>query len=375
MELCHPLTVRILITNNSLAGRSGTELYVRDLALQLRALGHEPVAWSTSLGDVADELKAAGIPVTDDLAQLPFQPDIIHGQHHLDTMTALLTLPGIPAVYFCHGALPWEEMPPVFPRIHRYVAVDRPCHERIVQEAGISPEKITTLLNFVDLERFQPRPPLPDRPRRALVFSNYARRNHTLRIIHETCAEHGITLDVVGSSADNATAAPEKILPQYDLVFAKARAALEAMATGCAVIVWHTSGCGPLVTTQGFERLRAYNFGFRTADQPVTRQFLSGQIAGYNAADAAAVSRLVRSQADMRATVDRIVRIYEDALAEHRQQPPNPAAEMRAAGLYWQRMVPLIKHGPKSLPALARKNQYEKIARMADRLARWLRAR
>ena len=83
----------------------------------------------------------------------------------------------------------------------------------------------------------------------------------------------------------------------------------------------------------------------------------------------------MRSQADMRATVNRIVGIYEEVLAEHRQQQPDSAAEMRAAGRYWQRMVPLIKHGPKSLPVVARKNRYEKIARMADKVARWVRAR
>src|SRR2546430_4332475 len=32
---------------------------------------------------------------------------------------------------FCHGWLPWEETPPHFPRILRYVAVDHTCRDRL----------------------------------------------------------------------------------------------------------------------------------------------------------------------------------------------------------------------------------------------------
>lgn len=365
--------MRILITNNTLGGRMGTEMYVRDLALRLRALGHEPMAWSTGLGEVADELRSYGIPVTDDLAQLPFPPDIIHGQHHLDTMTALLALPGVPAVYFCHGAVPWEEIPPVFPRIYRYVAVDQACRERIVNECQIDDAKTVTLMNFVDLERFQPRPPLPEKLRRALVFSNYARKNDALEIIRAVCASRGIALDVVGVGAGNTTAAPEKILSQYDLVFAKGRSALESMAVGCAVIVWGGADAGPLVTSGEFEQLRVFNFGYRTTTQPLTKKFISGQLARYDAADAAAVSRKVRAQADMRDTVDQIVRIYETVLAKHKQKSSDPAAEALAAAVYWQKILPLIKHGPKPVPRAARSKFREQLARKTEKLTRWLR--
>ena len=366
--------MRVLFTNNALTGRSGTELYVSDVARRLLALGHKPMAWSTSIGGLSDELKAAGIPVVDNLAKLPFQPDIIHGQHHLDTMTALQCLPGVPAVYVCHGAQPWEERPPLFPRIYRYVAVDQACYERIVNECGIDAAKTSIVLNFVDLERFQPRPPLPAKPRRALIFSNLARRNRTFKTIRDACAKNGISVEIVGVSAQNISHAPEKILPQYDLVFAKGRAALEAMAVGCSVIVWNTNGCGPMVTTGEFDRLRALNFGYRTCTEPVSAKYISAQIARYDAADAAAVTRKLRAQTDLRGSVDQIVRIYESVLAEHQQTASDPAAESRAAGLYWQRLVPLIKHHPKSIPPPSKRARYgEKIAQKAEKLARWLR--
>ncbi len=49
--------MRILLTNNSLGGRAGTELYVRDIAIELMRRGHRPVAYSTKLGTVAEELR------------------------------------------------------------------------------------------------------------------------------------------------------------------------------------------------------------------------------------------------------------------------------------------------------------------------------
>ena len=53
-------------------------------------------------------------------------------------MTAPLRFPGVPAVYVYHGWRPWEEAPPRFPRILRYIAVSRPCRDRLVFEHAIA---------------------------------------------------------------------------------------------------------------------------------------------------------------------------------------------------------------------------------------------
>jgi len=76
--------MRILITNNTLSNRAGTELYVRDLAVALLKRGHQPIAYSTRLGSVAEELRRATVPVINDLDSLSAAPDLIHGQHHLE---------------------------------------------------------------------------------------------------------------------------------------------------------------------------------------------------------------------------------------------------------------------------------------------------
>jgi hypothetical protein len=336
--------LRILLTNRSLDQRAGSELYLFELATRLLARGHSPVAYSPRLGRVAAALRSATIPVVDDLGAVGEPPDLIHGQHHLAAMTALLHFPGVPALFVCHGWQPWEETPPRFPRIRRYVAVDFTTRERLVSEAGIPPERVEVVLNFVDLERFRPRPPLPAKPRRALVFSNQASEHTFLPIVREACERFGIALDVAGVAAGGPAERPEELLPGYDLVFAKGRAALEGMAVGAAVVLCDQAGAGPLVTSGELDRLRPLNFGIRTLCNPMNADFLASQIGRYDPADAAEVSRRLRSMAGIEEAVDRMTGLYEKVLAEHREKGnPLPEEESRAAAAYLRWLSPYIE--------------------------------
>src|SRR5579862_4781542 len=114
--------MRILLTNTILGTRGGSESFVRDLARGLQAFGHSVMAYSSDPKHQERLLESDVIPVATDLERLPFAPDVIHGQHHLDAMTAIAGLPGVPALYHCHGAV-WREAIPAHPRIHRYLAV------------------------------------------------------------------------------------------------------------------------------------------------------------------------------------------------------------------------------------------------------------
>jgi hypothetical protein len=335
------VSLKILLTNNTLAGRAGTELYVRDVAVELLKRGHTPVAFSTLLGAVAEELRAATVPVVEHLDSLATPPDLIHGHHHLETMTALLHFPGVPAIYFCHGWLPWEELPPKFPRIVRYVAVDETCRDRLVHEHAIPEDRVRLILNFVDLKRFKPRGRLPEKPTRALVFSNNATENTNLPPVRQACMAANVELDVIGRGVENPTERPEDVLPNYDLVFAKGRAALEALSVGAAVVLFDAAGVGPMVTTANMRKLRTLNFGIRTLQNPLDPDALIQQIARYNASDATQVSSWVRQNVGMDSAVDRLLEVYRDVLEEYQQcARSNAAAELRAASDYLRHWIP-----------------------------------
>ena len=48
-------TLCVLLTNNALANRAGSETYLRDVALSLLRRGHRPVAFSVVHGAVAED--------------------------------------------------------------------------------------------------------------------------------------------------------------------------------------------------------------------------------------------------------------------------------------------------------------------------------
>ena len=326
--------LRVLLTNNTLASRAGTECYIKDIALELLERGHNPIAYSSDLGDVANELRQLTIPVISDLDQISEPPDIIHGHHHLDTISALLKFPSVPAVYVCHGWLPWQEDPPIFPRIHSYIAVDDLCQERLISEAGIPKERVKVIYNFADKERFQQRSPLPEKPLRALLYSNGASPD----IIREACSAHNIRLDCVGGSF-GVTERPEEMLYKYDIVFAKARAAIEALVTGCAVILYDVSGTGGLVTTENLEHYRSLNFGVRCLQRNVsTLEFISQEISKYSAEDSEKITNIMRQEADFSKAFAGIFETYKQVIELHKNYVVDLKAESIAVSKYFSRL-------------------------------------
>jgi hypothetical protein len=332
--------LRVLITNFSLIAWSGTETYVRDLALALLRRGHAPVVYCPNQGAVAEALRAATVPVIDTLEALGEAPDVIHAHHHPETMTALLHFPGVPALFVCHGRLAWHDAPPHFPRIRRYVAVDDTCRERFLYEHGIPPERVAVVLNAVDLSRFPPRGSLPERPRRALLFSHYASEQTHLPAVREACARAGLSLDVMGLGVGNICSRPEAVLGEYDLVFAKARCAVEALAVGAAVVLCDSSGVGGMVTRATVARWRRFNLGCRLLQQPVTPDVLLREIGRYDRADAAEVSRYVRAEAGLEPMVESLLPLYREVIAEQRQTASDPQEEARAAAAYLRWLTP-----------------------------------
>ena len=303
------------------------------------------MAYSTRLGEVASELRAATVPVISKLESLGEAPDIIHGHHHYETLSALLHFPETPAISYCHGWLPWEEAPLRFPRILRYVAVDEVCRERLIAEGGIAPGNIRLLLNFFDAALFPARAPLPRKPETALAFSNLFSENTGLPVLREACRRHGVELHVAGIAAGKAEANTGSMLAKYDLVFAKARAAIEAMAVGSAVVLCTPGRMGGMVKVQNFDHARRLNFGIRTLSRPLDVDALTNEIHEYNAADAMAVSATVRASCELKPAVDQLVNLYREVIAEASQAPLKVSiAADQAAARYLEECAPQYKH-------------------------------
>jgi hypothetical protein len=283
----------------------------------MQKAGHAPMIWAPLVDpSVASQVVASGIPVVSRFDELPDTPDIIHGHHHLETVQALRQFPDVPAIFVCHSGYWWHDAPPRHPRLRHYVGVDEFCRQRLVDADWIDPRRISVIWNAVDMDRHWQRPPLPDRPQRALIFSNYAGPDTHVEAVQEACRRMGIHLDIVGSGVGNLSATPEDVLPAYDLVFAKARCAIEGMASGCAVILCDTTGLGAMVTTTSVKRLRPWNFGFRVLQRPLDAELIAQEIQRYDAGDAGQVSAYMRSHAGLQDGVERYVAIYRSVLSE-----------------------------------------------------------
>lgn len=307
--------MKILITNAFLALRRGSEVFTSELAHGLQGRGHAVCVYAPVLGPLAVSMQAAGLAVTDDLDGLPWVPEVIHGQHCGPTTQAALAFPRVPVVNVCHGALPVEEQPCLAPNVRLWVAVDEPCRTRLFQQSAATPAQVRWIPNAVPLDLYPARTHFPTVARRALVFGNSASAGSRLQAIREAGAAAGLSVDCAGVNSGQVAEEPWQLLPQYDVVFAKARCAMEAMACGCRVILSDAQGLGPVVTPAGFPQLLPWNFGFRLLHGQHDRASVQARLTEALAMDAAAVMQQCRATLGWDAALGKWEAVYAEAVA------------------------------------------------------------
>ncbi|MBL8241153.1 MAG: glycosyltransferase [Bryobacterales bacterium] len=333
-------SLRVLLTIQSMEGPAGGSLYVRDFAQELFRLGHHPVVYCLRLGALAAQVRHFGIPVCDSLDKLA-RPDIIHGNSPIETAAVLLRFPDVPAIFVCHGWDSPDALAPRFPNVMRYLAVSEISRDRLIFTDGVPEDRIAMHLNPVDLLRFPRRPPLPPRPARALFFSN-TMSPESLALIRQACDEYGLPLDVLGEAAGyTGRPDPERILGTYDVVFARGRCALEAIAAGCAVILADSLGFGELITPENYQYLRIRNFGRRTYQLSVSAQSILAQLRRYDAALSSALTDLVREREGLAHAAMVLAGHYASVIDEfNRTFEHVPAAELIAASRFLEAIAP-----------------------------------
>ncbi len=335
--------MNILFTNQTLRRRGGGQLMIRDLACGFRKRGHAVLAYCSLVPPPDDSLAEEAVPITASLSSLPFVPDVIHAQHQLDAMAAVMALPGVPAVYCCNGATHMEKQP-LHPRILRYVAMSPTLRLRMAVESGIDEGAIDVVYNAVDLERFAAVREPPARPLRALVYKrNVDPDTHIGREIRTAAARAGLEVEFRGIGPGLAPIAkPEEALPRYDLVFTSGKSAIEALACGCAVIAIANTSSGELIATTNFERFRRANFAPPVNSPPPDAGRVLAEIERYDAAEVAATALRLRQVAGLDAALDAFMAIYRHAIAAWQAGGRDARAEQLAAARYLRTIAPLV---------------------------------
>ena len=311
--------LRVLLTNVWMRGRGGSESVTRDLAKGLMTRGHSPVVYTPLIGEPGLELRAAGVPVIDDLRLLKEPPDVIHGHHSVPTIEAIVRFPRTPAINVCHAWTLGIEAPVSLPQVRFHVGVDDACLERIAHAPGIDPARVHLIPNGVELTRISPRSrPLPQQPQKAAVFG---KATSLFPRLLEICIDKGIELQAVGAPLGRPTANPEAMLAEVDLVFASARSALEAICAGCAVIVCDQRGMAGLASGENHSELRRKNYGLRSLTRVATAANLRSEIERYDAAGSEALSALAREEADFSKLLDRYLELYRLSIEDMQARP------------------------------------------------------
>jgi hypothetical protein len=306
--------LHVLITAISLGEPDGSTMYTRDLALELLRCGHRPVVYTPLPGRVAAELEAAGVEVVDRLDRLALVPDVIHGNHTVETTEAVLRFEGTPAVFVCHGLGGWMAEPPKLAAIAYWVAVGTVTAGRL-ERSGLPPGRCRIIPNGVDTERFRPSSRArPARPERALVFSNNAAPGGYVDLVERACAERGIDLDVVGVGVGRPLESPDQTLGDYDLVFARGRCAREAISCGCAVVLVDIEGQGEMITTRHLATYDLAAFGAAVLTAPHDELELGHEIDRYDLDEVARTCEALRATCSATRMVERLVELYQEAV-------------------------------------------------------------
>jgi hypothetical protein len=304
--------MRILISNIDVTGRTGTEMYVRDLSQAFHMRGHEVEIFTSNRGPLADEIEAFGVSVRTELRELSL-PDIIHAQHTYESLALAAHFPGVPMVYVGHDATALFDHPLRLTQIQRYIPVDDSVRERFVERLGISEDRVTVVPNLIDFSRFRERGPLPAHPQRVLLWSNYAGPSEA-RCAREFCQERGMEFHAVGRHFGNLQANPGDLPAQYDVVIAKGRCALESAAAGAAVIYGDAAGCGGMFQSKRFLENGGRMAGRKWLTEAFQPSALRRAMDNYDPEDAAQVSRIVRRTYGEANVVAQLLQIYTQAL-------------------------------------------------------------
>lgn len=250
--------MKIVMTNNALDLRAGSESYLETVSSELRRLGHEVTFYSPQCGDMAARLRQRGFAVVDDLDDLPREVDVIHGQHVNAVAQVRTRLPRVPLVFVTHSWAISVEDPLAELGAAAYVALNDLTLRRLQAHAATVGAPVVRLTQPVEVSFADDvLSSIAETPRRAVAVSRHLKTRSDR--LAEACAGLGIAFERLGGDGHEA-ADPRQQMRSADIVVALGRGALEGMAAGRAVLVLDESMGGSWVTATSYAALEADGF-------------------------------------------------------------------------------------------------------------------
>jgi hypothetical protein len=250
--------MKVLLVNDALLERGGSESYLQTISWALRRLGHSVSFFSSHLGGFADALTADGFEVFGSVRSLPGDFDVVHGQHVSSTALVRARLTDTPLLFATHSWFVPIEDPLAGFRADAFLAFNDVTLARVKAHSASRGKPVYRLTQPVDITfRDSARTPIASVPQAALAVSRAQRRS--LVQLQSACERAGISLTAIGLGGVESSDARNEMLAA-DIVFATGRSALEAMAAGKAVFIIDESTIGGWVTADSYESLEADGF-------------------------------------------------------------------------------------------------------------------
>jgi hypothetical protein len=193
---------------------------------------------------------------------------------------------------------------------------------RVSHDVGIPESSIGLAFNAINEQRFTlvNTYRYGSHPRNALLFHSHLTRDGFKHAIQRICDGLAIELDEVGYGSKNFLIQPEKELANYDLVFATGRCAIEALASGCSVILAGGDGLGPLVTPANFHSLRLANFGRTLLNEAHSDDYIIDQIRQIHSELALEVTKLLREHSALPRLAEHMLSEYQSLLCRPNEE-------------------------------------------------------
>jgi hypothetical protein len=271
--------VRFVLGNRLMVEVGGTEVHLVTLAEHLQRLGHDAVIYSPELGPYTEYARSRGLVVESEPSKLPAECDVLLSQDTLVAYDLAARYPqALHAFRICGDVFDFQ-LPPLREGVVDLVIVLSDRYAQLAKGCAIT-APIVRLTIPVDVDLRTPVGGIRDRPRRAVMLGNYGYR---FDWVHSAWGQHGIEVERIGSangsrpSYDVASA-----LAGVDIVVAKSRAALEAMACGRAVYVYDVFGGDGWVTPSVYPTLEADHFAGLATGRVIGPAELAQDLAEYD---------------------------------------------------------------------------------------------
>ena len=255
--------LRVVFTINAFKGIGGVEVWLYQMALELKKRGVKLLIYTKIIGAMSERATSTGIAVTSNISEvLKFKPNLVHLHHasNKDIFKLIQTLDKrIPIFNLIHGLVPVLCQPFLDEsRKVAYGAVSKLAVESTSFITGISVNKIYLLKNFSPPQNIALTENSFDRGRAAIISSkvkmSYANKWSKL------FKELSIDLDFYGNESSNMVLDYSDIINQYDFFLCTGKTAIDLMGFGKQVMLLEENLLGPAVVSGNFQFLSDMNF-------------------------------------------------------------------------------------------------------------------